>query len=86
MGLMDKLKGRTKKAAGDLADDASLRRQGRLDFTPPRLTAIQTSGYPTPARRPANSVLSGERLRSAFAASIPDWREGLAETISALPA
>jgi len=31
MGLMDKLKGRTKKAAGDLADDASLRRQGRLD-------------------------------------------------------
>jgi uncharacterized protein YjbJ (UPF0337 family) len=28
---MDKLKGRTKKAAGDLADDASLRRQGRLD-------------------------------------------------------
>jgi uncharacterized protein YjbJ (UPF0337 family) len=31
MGLMDKLKGRTKKAAGDLADDPSLRRQGRLD-------------------------------------------------------
>ena len=31
MGLMDKLKGRTKKAAGDLADDPSLRRQGRLE-------------------------------------------------------
>jgi uncharacterized protein YjbJ (UPF0337 family) len=31
MGLMEKLKGRTKKAAGDLADDASLRRQGRLE-------------------------------------------------------
>jgi len=63
-----------------------MRRQGRLDFTPPRLTAIHTSGYPTPARRPANSVLSGERLRAAFATSIPDWREGLAEAISALPA
>jgi dTDP-4-dehydrorhamnose reductase len=63
-----------------------MKRQGRLDFSPPRLTAIQTSGYPTPARRPANSVLSGERLRAAFATSIPDWREGLAETISALPA
>jgi uncharacterized protein YjbJ (UPF0337 family) len=29
MGLFDKITGRTKKAAGDLADDASLRRQGR---------------------------------------------------------
>lgn len=31
MGLMDKLTGRTKKAAGDLADDASLRREGRQE-------------------------------------------------------
>jgi uncharacterized protein YjbJ (UPF0337 family) len=31
MGLMDKLTGRTKKAAGDLADDPSLRRQGRQE-------------------------------------------------------
>lgn len=29
MGILDKLRGRTKKAAGDLADDPSLRRQGR---------------------------------------------------------
>jgi uncharacterized protein YjbJ (UPF0337 family) len=28
MGLMDKLLGRSKKAAGDLTDDASLRREG----------------------------------------------------------
>jgi uncharacterized protein YjbJ (UPF0337 family) len=28
MGLIDKLTGRAKKAAGDLADDPSLRRQG----------------------------------------------------------
>ena len=31
MGLFDKITGRTKKAAGDLADDASLRRQGRQE-------------------------------------------------------
>jgi uncharacterized protein YjbJ (UPF0337 family) len=31
MGLMDKLTGRAKKAAGDLADDPSLRRQGRRE-------------------------------------------------------
>ena len=28
MSIMDKITGRTKKAAGDLAGDASLRRQG----------------------------------------------------------
>ncbi len=29
MSLFDKVSGRAKKAAGDLADDASLRRQGK---------------------------------------------------------
>jgi uncharacterized protein YjbJ (UPF0337 family) len=31
MGLLDKLTGRAKKAAGDLTDDQSLRRQGRQE-------------------------------------------------------
>jgi uncharacterized protein YjbJ (UPF0337 family) len=31
MGFLDKLTGRTKKAAGDLADDAGLRREGRQE-------------------------------------------------------
>jgi uncharacterized protein YjbJ (UPF0337 family) len=31
MSLIDKITGRAKKAAGDLADDASLRRQGRQE-------------------------------------------------------
>jgi uncharacterized protein YjbJ (UPF0337 family) len=31
MGIMDKLTGRAKKAAGDLADDPSLRREGRQE-------------------------------------------------------
>ena len=31
MGITDKITGRFKKAAGDLADDASLRRQGRRE-------------------------------------------------------
>ena len=29
MGITDKISGRVKKAAGDLADDPSLRREGR---------------------------------------------------------
>jgi uncharacterized protein YjbJ (UPF0337 family) len=31
MGLLDKITGRSKKAAGDLADDPSLRREGRKE-------------------------------------------------------
>ena len=31
MGLMDKITGRAKKAAGDLADDPSMRREGRQE-------------------------------------------------------
>jgi uncharacterized protein YjbJ (UPF0337 family) len=31
MGITDKITGRVKKAAGDLTDDASLRREGRQE-------------------------------------------------------
>ncbi len=31
MGLLDKITGRAKKAAGDITDDSSLRRQGRQE-------------------------------------------------------
>ena len=31
MGLLDKITGRAKKAAGDLTDDPSLRQQGRRE-------------------------------------------------------
>jgi uncharacterized protein YjbJ (UPF0337 family) len=31
MGILDKLTGRAKKAAGDIADDPSLRRQGQQE-------------------------------------------------------
>ena len=31
MGILDKITGRAKKAAGDLTDDASLRQEGRQE-------------------------------------------------------
>ena len=31
MGIMDKVTGRVKQAAGDLTDDASMRREGRQE-------------------------------------------------------
>ncbi|MGH9682794.1 MAG: dTDP-4-dehydrorhamnose reductase [Candidatus Acidiferrales bacterium] len=42
-----------------------------------RVIPIATSEYPTPARRPAYSVLSNARLASAFGLQLPEWREQL---------
>jgi dTDP-4-dehydrorhamnose reductase len=58
-------------------------RQGRA-FQSPRLVAISTREYPTPARRPAYSVLSNAKLAATFGVRLGDWREGLRETLSAL--
>jgi dTDP-4-dehydrorhamnose reductase len=51
----------------------------------PRLVAIATQDYPTPARRPVNSRLSNAKLAQSFGLRIPDWRAGLAEALSLLP-
>jgi dTDP-4-dehydrorhamnose reductase len=53
-------------------------------FRAPRLVPIPTREYPTPARRPANSVLSNERLRSTFGVALAPWQDELAEAISTL--
>jgi dTDP-4-dehydrorhamnose reductase len=53
-------------------------------FKPPRLLAIPAREYPTPARRPANSLLSNARLEETFGVRLADWRSGLEETLSAL--
>jgi len=38
---------------------------------------ITTPEYPTPARRPANSVLSCDKLERTFGLQLPDWLESL---------
>jgi dTDP-4-dehydrorhamnose reductase len=53
-------------------------------FRAPRLVPIATREYPTPARRPANSLLSNERLHRTFGIRLAPWGEGLAEAISML--
>jgi dTDP-4-dehydrorhamnose reductase len=55
-----------------------------LDGRRPKLTPIKTVDYPTPARRPLNSVLSCESLKSTFRISVPDWQTGVAEVIDSL--
>lgn len=47
----------------------------------PRLRRIATSEYPTPARRPANSVLDCTRIRETYGIAQPDWRQSLVQVI-----
>jgi dTDP-4-dehydrorhamnose reductase len=48
------------------------------------VTAIATSAYPTLARRPANSRLNCDRLRSLLGLELPDWRIGVQECVARL--
>lgn len=41
------------------------------------LNPIPASQYPTPARRPANSVLAGDKLQASFGIALPDWETAL---------
>ena len=41
---------------------------------PTRVKRIATAGYPTPARRPANSRLDNTKLKETYGLALPDWR------------
>ncbi len=50
----------------------------------PELAPIATSEYPTPARRPRNSVLSNHKLQSRFGVRLASWPAALDAVIAAL--
>jgi len=52
-------------------------------LTVQRVTPISTEEFPTPAARPANSVLDCSRLQAVFAIQPDDWRSGLQAVLSA---
>lgn len=57
-----------------------------VDGGGPRVLAIGTADYPTPARRPANSRLDGGRLGEALGVRLPDWRESLPGVVARIKA
>ena len=63
-----------------------IRRQGaaagRVSNAACVVSPCSTAEYPTPARRPAYSVLSKAKIRRALGAPLPDWRESLGEFLA----
>jgi dTDP-4-dehydrorhamnose reductase len=51
---------------------------------PVKVSHIKTEGYPTPARRPLNTVLDCARIEREFGVAPPDWRASLRRVISTL--
>ncbi|MEP6907100.1 MAG: dTDP-4-dehydrorhamnose reductase [Pseudoxanthomonas sp.] len=50
----------------------------------PKVIAISTADYPTPARRPAYSLLDNARLSKALGVEFPDWQHGLEQVMGEL--
>jgi dTDP-4-dehydrorhamnose reductase len=58
--------------------------ESRLNAKPPELTPLATKDYPTPARRPRNSVLSNQKLYDRFGVRLADWRTALDDVLQVL--
>jgi dTDP-4-dehydrorhamnose reductase len=53
---------------------------------PPSLEPIRTADYPTPARRPLNSVLDCSRARETYGIALRSWRVALRATLAQMTA
>ncbi len=56
---------------------AIFQRAGAHGLKVPELAPIHTKDYPTPAARPANSLLNGQKLYQNFGLRLPDWQQSL---------
>ncbi len=52
--------------------------------TAPRIQPIPGSDYPTPARRPANSVLANEKFARTFGFRLPSWQQQLDQVLAGM--
>lgn len=64
--------------------DRIFQRLERAEGRRPRLRAIATTDYPTPASRPANSRLDCARVRAVFGVTLPAWEDSLDRVLDRL--
>ena len=50
----------------------------------PRVQPISTADYPTPARRPANSILSNDKFANIFGFRLPTWQQQLNDVLAGM--
>jgi len=48
-----------------------------------KVTGIPSENYPTPAKRPAYSVMDTSKFETSFDVSLPSWKDGLSRSIFA---
>jgi dTDP-4-dehydrorhamnose reductase len=63
------------------ADGAAAANAEADRFRVQRIVPIASAEYPTPARRPLNSVLCNHKFERTFGFSLGSWQEGLAEVV-----
>lgn len=56
----------------------------RLSGSETRIRPIATADFPTPAKRPAWSVLDGGKLKTQFGLVMPEWKESLPAVVARL--
>lgn len=57
---------------------------GRLGGPTATVRKISSSEYPTPARRPANSLLDTQAIRTDYGINLRPWQDALAESVETI--
>ncbi len=59
----------------------SLRHQPGLQLAAKAVDAVPTSAFPTPARRPHNSRLDTQKIKTTFGLALPEWQAGVSRML-----
>jgi dTDP-4-dehydrorhamnose reductase len=59
----------------------SLRHQPDLQLAAKAVDAVPTSAFPTPAKRPHNSRLDTQKIKTTFGLALPQWQAGVSRML-----
>ena len=64
--------------------EVALEKGARLRISPSDICPVSTAEYPVEAPRPANSVLSTDKIQQTFHLNIPNWKIGVNQVLDVL--